>query len=95
MRNDSVRFNEELKYVLAKEKITFCTKFDEIVFRNVNKHAPLKNKLLRGNHVSCISKPLKRAQSRRGPISKSIYFKKCTDYFLRNYRKNYCNRQTF
>ena len=26
---DSVRFNDELKYVLVKEKITSCTKFDE------------------------------------------------------------------
>ena len=27
---DSVRFNDELKYVLAKEKNPSCTKFDEI-----------------------------------------------------------------
>ena len=27
---DSVRFNNELKYVLAKEKIISCTKFNEM-----------------------------------------------------------------
>ena len=51
MRNDSVRFHEELKYALAKGKITFCTKFDEILLRILNKHVPLKSKLLRPNHT--------------------------------------------
>ena len=94
MKNDSVRFNEELKYVLAKEKITFCTKFDEIVFTNVNKHAPLKNKLLCGNHASCISKPLKRAQSRRGPISRSI-FQKVHRLFLKKLQKKLLQQKNF
>ena len=30
---DSVRFNDELKYVLVKEKITSCTKFEQITHR--------------------------------------------------------------
>ena len=56
MRNDSVRFNEELNYVLAKEKITFYTKFDE-------KHAPLKSKRImylqtfkKSNHEEVLSR---------------------------------------
>ena len=43
---DSVRFNDELKYVLAKEKIMSCTRFDEMFLRILPKHAPLKTKLL-------------------------------------------------
>ena len=39
---DSVRFKDELKYVLVKEKITSCIKFDEMFLRIVNQHAPLK-----------------------------------------------------
>ena len=31
---DSVRFNDELKYVLVKEKITSCTKFDEMFYEH-------------------------------------------------------------
>ena len=53
---DSVRFNDELKYVLVKEKITSCTKFDEMFLQILNQHAPLKSKLLRANHASYISK---------------------------------------
>ena len=53
---DSVRFNDELKYNLAKEKITPCTKFDEMFLRIFNKHARIKSKLLRANHASYIFK---------------------------------------
>ena len=44
---DSVTFNDELKYVLAKEKIQSCTKFDEMFSQLLNKHAPMKSKLLK------------------------------------------------
>ena len=33
---DSVRFIDELKYVLIKEKITSCTKLDEMFLRILN-----------------------------------------------------------
>ena len=72
---DSVRFNDELKYVLVKEKITSCTKFDEMFLRILHKHAPLKSKLLHPNHASYISKPLKKKKSWRGHTSK-IYISK-------------------
>ena len=48
-----------LKYVLEKEKITSCTKFDEIFLQTLNKYTPPKRKLLRANHASYIFKPLK------------------------------------
>ena len=47
-----LNYNEELKYVLAKEKITSCTKSDEMFLQLLNKHAPLEIKLLRANHAS-------------------------------------------
>ena len=43
---DSVRLNDKLNYVLAKEKIMSCTIFDEMFLRILNKHAPIKNKEL-------------------------------------------------
>ena len=82
---DSVRFNGELKYVLEKEKITFL--------RILNQHAPLKSKLLRTNHASYIYKPLRKAIMKTSYL-KNLYYKRCTDHSLRNYKKqkNYCSR---
>ena len=82
---DSVRFNDELKYVLAKEKITSCTKFDEMFLRILNKHAPIKSKL-RANHASYISKCLRKATMKRSYLE-NLYFKKRTKHYLRNYKK--------
>ena len=39
---DSVRFDDELKYVLAKEKITSCIKFDEMFLRILPTCSPKK-----------------------------------------------------
>ena len=83
---DSDRFNDELKYVLAKEKITSCTKFDEMFLRILNKHAPINSKLLRANHTSYISKPLRKAIKKRYYLE-NLHFKKRTDHSLRNYKK--------
>ena len=47
---DSVTFNDELNYVLAKEIIRFYAKFDEMFLQILNKDAPIKIKLLRANH---------------------------------------------
>ena len=62
---DSVRFNDELKHVLVKEKITSCIKFDEMFLLILNQHAPLKSKLLSANHASYISKPYRKAIMKR------------------------------
>ena len=72
---DSVRFNDELKYVLAKEKITSCTKFDEMFLRILNKLAPIKGKLLRANHASYISKTLRKAIMKRSYLE-NLYISK-------------------
>ena len=77
---DSVKFNEELKPVLAKEKILFCTNFDEISLQILNKDALLKSKLLSGNHVTFISKRLIKAVIKR-PYLKNLYFKESTEHF--------------
>ena len=90
---DSVRFNDELKYVLAKEKFTSHTKFDEMFLRILNKHASIKSKLLRANHASYISKTLRKAIMKRSYLE-NLYFKKRASHSLRNYKKQkiYCSR---
>ena len=72
---DSVRFNDELKYILAKKKVMPCTKFDEMFLRILHKHAPIKSKLLLANHASYISKHLRKPVDMKGPTSK-IYISK-------------------
>ena len=72
-----LNYNEELKYVLAKEKITSCTKSDEMFLQVLKKHAPLEIKLLRANHASYISKHLKNEIMKRSYLE-NLYFKKST-----------------
>ena len=90
---DYVRFNDVLKYVLVKEKITSCIKFHEMFLGILNQHASLKSKLLPANHTSYISKPLRKPIMKRSYLE-NLYFKRPTDHFLRNYKKqkNYCSR---
>ena len=44
-------FNDELKNVLTIENIDNCTKLDEKLLEVLDKHAPLKRKLLRASHA--------------------------------------------
>ena len=53
---DSLKFNNELKNVLPIENIDNCTKFDQKFLEVLDKHAPLKRKLLKANHASYVSK---------------------------------------
>ena len=69
-----------------KQKITSCTKPDEMLLPILQKHAPLKNKLLRANHATYISKPLRKAILQRSYLE-NLHFKKRTDHSLRNYKK--------
>ena len=90
---NSIRFNNELNYVLGKEKIMHWTKFDEMFLQILNKHAPIKSKLLRANHASNISKPLRKAIIKKSYLE-NLYFIKPGDHSLKNYekQKNYCSR---
>lgn len=64
-----------LKYALAKKKFTSCTKSDEIFLQILNKHAPLKRKILRQNYTSFISKPLRKVVVNSSYLE-NLYFKK-------------------
>ena len=86
---DSVRFNDELKYVLVKEKITSCTKFDEMFLRILNQHTPLKV-----NYSAQITHRIFPKAIMMRSYLENLYFKRRTDHSLRNYKnqKNYCSR---
>ena len=42
---DSFLFNDELQYVLDKDKIKSCIMFEELFLRVLDKHAPVKKRL--------------------------------------------------
>ena len=90
---DSILFNNELKFVLDGKESVSCSNFDNLFFQVLDKHAPLKKKMLRANHSSYVSKPLRKAIMRRSYLEK-MYFKKRTVDSLTKYKKqkNYCSR---
>ena len=95
---DSLKFNNELKNVLTIENIDNCTKFDEKFLEVLDKHAPLKKKLLRANHASYVSKALRKAITRRSYLKK-VYFKNRIENSLKTAQKrafkkqkNFCSR---
>ena len=83
---DSLKFNNELKNVLTIENIDNCIKFDGKFLEVLDKHAPLKRKLLTANHASYVSKGLRKAIIRRSYLEK-VYFKNRTENSLRAFKK--------
>ena len=83
---DSLKFNNELKNALSIENIDNCIKFDEKFLEVLDKQAPLKRKLLRANHVSYVSKSLRKAIMRRSYLEK-MYFKNRTENSLKAFKK--------
>ena len=54
-------FHDELKTIFSINTVGSCYQFDQIFLNTLDKHAPMKRKLLRANHSSYISKPLQKA----------------------------------
>ena len=73
---DSLKFNVDLKNAFAHEKKESCIKFDEVFMTVLNRHAPLKKKILRANHSSYMSKTLRKAIMRRSYLEKKYFQKK-------------------
>ena len=66
----SLRFSVDLKNAFAHEKIESCIKFDKVIMTVLNRHAPLKKKLLRANLSSYMSRTLRKAIMRRSYLEK-------------------------
>ena len=68
---------------------SFETTFTEVL----NKHAPLKKKLLRANHAPYITKTLRKAIMRRSQLeTKHLKIKTKTDQKLKKSKKNICSK---
>ena len=54
---NSRKFNRDLKEEFSREYVDSCSKFDEIFLKVLNRHAPLKKKMLRANmHRMCLKR---------------------------------------
>ena len=80
-------FNDEVKNVLDLDKINSYAMFEELFLKVLDKHAPVKKKVVRANHVKYISKPLRKAIMKRLYLEK-VYFKKQTTASLERYKKH-------
>ena len=86
-------FNDELKTNFSRNTVESRYQFDQIFLNVLGKHAPMKRKLLRANHSSYISKPLRKAIMRRFHLKK-VYYNNKSEKIFKAYKKqkNFCSR---
>ena len=65
-------FYDKLHYVFSNLIIDTCDKFDKVFLEILNKHAPLRKKLLRANHALYISKAMWKTIMKRSSLEKKV-----------------------
>ena len=73
-------------FAQAYSTVLEYTSFEENLLGVLNKHAPLKNKVLCANHAPYVTKSLRKATIKRSYLEK-LYFKKNTTESLKKYKK--------
>ena len=78
---------------LSSELVLVYNSFEENFLGVLNKHAPLKKKVLRANHAPYVTKALRKAIMTRANLEK-LYFKKKDNRIFKKYNKhkNFCSR---
>ena len=61
-------FHDGLHHAFSNLIIYTCDKFDKVFLEILNKHAPLKRKLLRANHALYVSKAMRKTTMKRSPL---------------------------
>ena len=79
--------------MFSQDLVNCFEKFDNISLEVLDKHVLRKNKILRANHSSYVSKTLREAIMKISFLEK-LYFKKQNRKFTKNLQKtkNYCSR---
>ena len=87
-------FSQELCTSLSSETVLDYTSFEENFLGVLNKHAPLKKKVLRANHAPYVTKALRKAIMKRSYLEKLYFKKKKTIESLKKYKKhkNFCSK---
>ena len=72
--------------MFSQDPVNSCDKFDKIFLKVLDKHVTRKTKILRANHLSYVSKALRKAIMKRSYIKK-LYFKTRTESSLKTYKR--------
>ena len=94
---DYKKFDQDLFREELAEKLYGCDScydiFEEIFINVLNKHAPLKKKFLRANHVPYMTKTLRKAVMRSSQLQ-TKYFKNKSqkDYLAFKKQRNFCSK---
>ena len=72
---DQEIFSQELRTTLSSETVNDCIGFEKSFLGMLNKHTPLKKKLLRVNHAAYVTKALRKVIMKKSYLEK-FYFKK-------------------
>lgn len=86
-------FKSDLTDALLEYNVPSYEGFEKIFLSVLNKHAPIKNKTLRANHVPYMTKALRKAIMRRSEL-KTKYLKSNTVKSFQLYKKhkNFCSK---
>ena len=72
--------------MFSQGPVNSCDKFDKKFLTVLDKHAPRKKNILRANHLSYVSKALRKTTMKRSYLEK-LYFKMRTENSLKTYKK--------
>ena len=84
--NTSTDFNQELRGRLSTELVDNYSSFENVFIDVLNKHAPIKKKVIRANHAPYVTKALRKTIMKRSQLEK-IYFKVRTQESFKKYKK--------
>ena len=79
-------FNQELRGRLSTELVDNYSSLENVFIDVLNRHALIKNKVIRANHARYVTKALRKAIMKRSRLEK-IYLKKRTQESFKNYKK--------
>ena len=78
---------------MSTELVDNNSSFENVCIDVLNRHASIKEKVIKANHAPYVTKALRKAIMKRSRLEE-IYFKKRTQESIKKYKKqkNYCSR---
>ena len=78
---------------MSTELVDNYSLFENVFIEVLNRHDPIKKKIIRANHAPYVTKGFRKAIMKRSQLEK-IYFKKRTQESFKKFKKqkNYCSR---
>ena len=73
---DKIKFESEVKNKLTNNNSLDYVSFEQMFMDTLDKHAPLKKKIVRANHAPYVTKNMRKAIMRRSALENVFYKKK-------------------